>query len=615
MTAAKPTRRRFLQATTVTALGAAGGLVTSQQASALTPAPRLVSADGLGPVSMAMHIHASFSEGSGSMESHLRQAANTGIDVIWWSEHDHRMSARDYRKAVHFDGLAERENGKDWVWQPSTEGWLTAKAGRFVTSPASSGSSHAPSSLHLEATGGGVSWASHRYEGQAQNDLIRTSLDGQTIEIDVYPMDTGYNAYLALRLVTSHRPARAGLSAGRYELCYRVGGPAAAGSKSASGRVGTITLAAPRGQWTTLRLNPAADIARLWSGVDGRDASLYKLFVEAVSRRKVIAKGNFDHLRFTRANKWGNAPLNTQAELMGIYAPRFPGVKQRQALELSGLHPHMGWYGGSLSLPSYSSSSSAAALVDLVHDSGGIASYNHPFGTGKTVASSGVQDSRRRELAADLVRNRALGCDLLEVGYRQRGGVDMARHAELWDVCSRNALFLTGTGVSDDHTGTNWLSQRHNFVTWAWAADTSTSALLAALRGGRAYFGDPARFRGQLDLRVGGSAPMGSVTVSSALQRSLRVTATGIPSGGRVEVVRGLADIAGPGSPDPVNDTTAFPKSLFGSGYVDTTVDTSRPRYVRAVVRDASGVVVALSNPVWLLREWPPGGIPAARRA
>jgi hypothetical protein len=58
-----------------------------------------------------------------------------------------------------------------------------------------------------------------------------------------------------------------------------------------------------------------------------------------------------------------------------------------------------------------------------------------------------------------------------------------------------------------------------------------------------------------------------------------------------------------------------FSASLFASGSVTTSVNTSRPRYVRAVVRDAGGVIVALSNPVWLLREWPPGGIPTARRA
>jgi hypothetical protein len=44
-------------------------------------------------------------------------------------------------------------------------------------------------------------------------------------------------------------------------------------------------------------------------------------------------------------------------------------------------------------------------------------------------------------------------------------------------------------------------------------------------------------------------------------------------------------------------------------------VDTSVSRFVRTVIRDAGGTTVAVSNPVWLLRQQPPNGIPAARAA
>ena len=35
--------------------------------------------------------------------------------------------------------------------------------------------------------------------------------------------------------------------------------------------------------------------------------------------------------------------------------------------------------------------------------------------------------------------------------------------------------------------------------------------------------------------------------------------------------------------------------------------------FVRSQVLDSAGTVVGLSNPVWLLRSVPPGGIPAPR--
>ena len=47
---------------------------------------------------MAMHIHTSASEQSGSVEAHLYEAALNAVDVCWFTDHDGRMDARDYRK-------------------------------------------------------------------------------------------------------------------------------------------------------------------------------------------------------------------------------------------------------------------------------------------------------------------------------------------------------------------------------------------------------------------------------------------------------------------------------------------------------------------------------------
>ncbi|MDQ3430908.1 MAG: hypothetical protein M3467_01555 [Actinomycetota bacterium] len=614
MTRYELSRRRFLHsAAGIAALGAVGGLVRTQSAYAASPT---LSADGLSARSMAMHIHASFSEGAASMEAHLQQAQQTGIDVIWWTEHDQRMSAHDYRQVVHFDGLTEWENGKKWTWKPGSSGSFSSSGGGIVATPVSPNDTGA-AALEIHGTSAGSALATRSYDAVVQNALFRTSLDGQTIEIDVFPTSVGSNAYLAIVLTTSHRPAREGLPAGRYRLSYRVGGTGAPGSRTRSGTTGVVTLAAPLNQWTTLRLNPAEDMAAIWPWLDGRDAGLYGLCLQAVSRRKVLAAGVFDFLRFTRARSSGDLPLATQAELMGLYAPQFPAVTQHPGLELSGAPTHVGWYGGALTLPDYASRSwTASALVQLVHDSGGIASYNHPFGSGgHPPLPEAEQEEKRATVAANLLSTRASGADILEVGYRDRNGVDLSRHAAVWDSCSRNAIFLTGTGVSDDHAGINWLGQKLNFVTWAWAADSSQEALVDALRAGRSYFGDPAKFRGTLDLLVDGVAPMGSVTVSDALQRSLRVIAGGVPEGGSVDVVTGIADLAGPTVTDPGTATVqTIPAAAFSIGFVEVPVDTSAPAFARVVVRNTAGVVVALSNPVWMLRDLPPDGIPTPRQ-
>ncbi len=76
-------------------------------------------------------------------------------------------------------------------------------------------------------------------------------------------------------------------------------------------------------------------------------------------------------------------------------------------------------------------------------------------------------------------------------------------------------------------------------------------------------------------------------------------------------MVDGLVGYAGATSPDP---QVRLSSTSAGSEVdVALAVDTRTSRFVRLVVRDASGQEVALSNPVWLLRDQPPGGIPAAR--
>ena len=112
---------------------------------------------------------------------------------------------------------------------------------------------------------------------------------------------------------------------------------------------------------------------------------------------------------------------------------------------------------------------------------------------------------------------------------------------------------------------------------------------------------------------VDGAAPMGSASVSGLNSRSLTIMATGVPSGGTVRLVRGPADLAGPNAPDPATTVTSYPASQFAGGSLTVPVATTSSAYVRVEVLDSTGRLKASSNPVWLLRAAPPGGIPDAR--
>lgn len=89
-------RRNVLKA----GAGVAAGLLHRRGASDAASGPRAVS--------MAMHLHSSYSEGSASMRWHLAQAAATGVDVVWLSDHDWRMSAHEFLTSMSLTSLAEK---------------------------------------------------------------------------------------------------------------------------------------------------------------------------------------------------------------------------------------------------------------------------------------------------------------------------------------------------------------------------------------------------------------------------------------------------------------------------------------------------------------------------
>jgi len=580
-----------------------------------------------GGVSMAMHLHTSFSEGYGSMEGHVQQASVHGVDVVWWTDHDNTLNAVGHKKVVHFSSLtAEEGDGRPLQWTQGRTGALTAASGGgIVTTPASPLDPVAAGSLHVTAQGIGSSTASVAYfpaftPGHAS---WRGNFTGQTVSIEVLPTTLGPGCYLEFLIVSSHHPAVGGRSAGRYSLSYRLQAGKGA-TRSAVDRLGVVTLPFTPGAWNSLVLNLENDLASLFPGVDPRDFSFhtFRLVAKSVSGR--IAEGYFDYLRFSRPTT-GEAALTVQHDLSALYAARYPEVTEHQGVELSPFQPHINWYGGDVSLPTYAGVTTknyfdyvGQTLIPDIHRAGGLASYNHPYGVSVVPpAPAATQDRLLRDIATRMLPAKACGADILEVGYPKRGGADLAHHVGLWDVMSRNAVFLTGNGVSDDHASTDW---RHtaspNWITYVWAPDRGEASLLSALLAGQAWCTFMNDYRGALDLRVDGVAPMGSVSVSRLSSRSVTAIATGLPTGATVEVVQGQVDYAGTADPFPTSRVIAsFTAQEMAAGETALSVDTTVSSFVRTQVRSSANEVVGLSNPVWLLREPPPNGIPAPRAA
>jgi len=602
------TRRRALGLGAALAAGAAtaGLSATASGLGAAIPVKASTGRPGSGlqptgdPVSMAMHIHACFSEGTASMDAHLDQAEQTGVDVIWWTEHDFRVQAHGYRQGVQFEGMVEPEDGLDWIWTQNQTGEITGAAGTFVDAP------HSPDepgrALRLQATGPGEDWGWLRFEGAAWNSTYSTCLAGTTIELDVLTESLGADAELVVEIESSYRPERAGRPAGQYRLQYRVGS-AVGWSTEDYGRLGVIGT---RGSntWQRLRMRPVDDIAALWPDLVAGDASLYRLRLAVRARRGAKASAVVDRLRFVRVRRVDQEALGVQLELMEAYASRYPGVRQHQAAELS-LVRHLNAFGGKPFLPDYGDGppykddtvEAAMAMTRLVHGRGGLASYNHPDVTNPP------------ELGRELIETRNLGADLLEVGC----GRKIDRTAFAYDIASRNAVFITATGVSDDHSGDSWLGQATRWITSAWSASTAAPELVDALGAGRCWFADPAAWRGAMDISAQGQPAMGGVLVTRDRLVPMEVMATDLPAGSTIEVITGRVDLAGTSTLSPANTVMQIPASEVTAGVVAFDLRLRRGRYVRAVVRDVAGTVIGFSNPTWLMPTLPPGGVPADR--
>jgi hypothetical protein len=59
----------------------------------------------------------------------------------------------------------------------------------------------------------------------------------------------------------------------------------------------------------------------------------------------------------------------------------------------------------------------------------------------------------------------------------------------------------------------------------------------------------------------------------------------------------------------------SYPVAGLSDGSAALTVDTTEGSFIRTQVTDVNGVIIAASNPAWLLQAPPPDGIPAPRQA
>lgn len=549
----------------------------------------------------AMHVHGSWSEGAGSWEAQFEQAGTNGYDVLYMTDHDHRALALNYMTSL--TGAA---------WDPAissgtfAQKTVTVSGGSLRLLAESAGSAAASVTLPLQ-----------QYY-QAFNKF-RTSISGLTITQKITKATLTNGARFEVVVPLSYHPAVAGRPAGQYQLVYRFGGAVGRWTEG-NGLIGVVSAPTPPAG-STQTLVPARDVAALWPTMQAIDNASYGLsFVAKSPKRTAICDVAIASMTFSRSRSTSALVIADQQKLITAYSPRYPSLAVHASTETSRTLPDMNPFGIGPWFPYYpnlSSDSNTAhqQIADQVHAMGGVISYNHPFGydTGPLLSPT-QRDAKRRQIFHDMQAVGRFSVDILEVGYNLRGQVDAPTHIALWDTFSRNGNFLTGNGTSDDHGGQYWRTMNNGFGTGVWSTSATDPAMVAALSAGRAYVAHFGRWPGgELDLLVDGVVPMGAVSVSQKSSRALSIWAKNLPAGSAVQVIGGPVDYAGYPDPGTWVKTTLSP-SAFGSNVASMSVNTSTSRFFRVQVLDSSGNVVGTSNPVWLLRSAPPGGIPPARR-
>lgn len=614
-------RRRLLQGAVALAglagVGAGLAACTAGPSGGVVPGSRAPNRAGLNSYILGMHLHASASEGVGSMRSQLAQAAASGFDVAWFSEHDWRRRRLLFRPSFSFVPDEVVMGGRWSVPAEPPIGTPSGDSGGELVSTPVSPNDPSPRKASLRvrvtSTGAGRATISHRVDattGSRQNYNARMA--GRTVSIDVLPTATGADGWAEVTFRLSRHPAGGDRPEGVVSLLYRLRSDITSRTVSRQGLLATIDVPVTAGSWQSVTFDVAGDVGRAWPDIDPRDNALNLIHLGATSRKQTPAEVCFGYLRFPEQT--GYDALGVEHDLLTAYASAEPKVLGLIGTEIS-LGPHLNQFGGPQTPYDYGSSISLSdslgeirgPVVDFIHAQGGLASINHPFKSGDLSGQSTVAS-----VARDLLSIGAGGADILEVGYADKYGGHVVDHLAVWDTLSRNAVFLTGNGVSDDHTGQNWAQQANRFYTAPWARGRDEGNLLDALARGRVYVGYLGGFGGTLDMTVD-DVPMGGVAVGGPTSRTLRIEATGVPSGGAVQVVRGVVDYAGVGTPAPNTAVLASKSAKDLDSKAELALDAGEESFVRLQVVDGDGAVVAFGQPTWLLRHEPPHGVPKAR--
>ena len=505
----------------------------------------------------ALHVHSSFSEGAGSVDSQVFMAARSGYDFLWWTEHDWRIESLNHLTRHGFEPDEEGVRAPD--------GRNSSGDVSLVIDEPYSGQT----SLRLAVAEPGPGIATFDLRSPRRSMSYSLAAD-VTLEVGLRARDLDPGDVFTI-VVTLSRHDR-----GMRQLLYEFRRPGDVPPPPAVRPPGIVRIPRelPGGDWIRATLPISRDAASAWE--NGLDDSLFDLEMR-LDCRAGGGEIRLDDFRIDH-RLGGDALRRVQIEWMEDY----PNVAHGFGEEISWRQPHLNQYGAPREWVDYERVWEAVdveAAVERIHRGGGLIAWCHPYGVAEDLDSVAHFDAAY----FDSILARALGgVDILEVGFRQRARTELSKYLGLWDDASRRGVRIVGIGVNDSHEDM-WGPWENNFGTWI-AAPADERALLEVLAEGNVTFGDPLAFRGRLDIRAGESHA--GETISGASPRTVEVSIAGAPPGARVRLA--------------IDGATREEWPVIGdSGAWEVFVPAGTARSVRAEVWGDGDRPLAFTNPLW----------------
>ncbi|MFC2076314.1 CehA/McbA family metallohydrolase [candidate division KSB1 bacterium] len=566
----------------------------------------------LHPFSTQLHLHGSGSEANGSIRAANRRAAELGIDVLFWTDHDFRVSFWSYVNGYDFEGnddnliqvrnlsqvTGNSENAHEKIefsLKPDEGNGdfqdITARLSPTI-------SSQGKRSFQLSARDNGREYEALYYNFDVTRRRAKGSLAANIrLRFSVYPqVDQGVLPTVRVKLSQHFDDYM--IQELRYVLWN---GPIKNLPVTAEAHVSYIPLSYTPEQWNTFEVNLSEDAEKYNRG--GRDNAL-----NSVGFGLELARGSgtvyFDDYQILREVKADQ--LRTKMHELGrMYGAEF-GVVNHMGQEIS-FGQHLNTWGSWVPMIDYSKHPTGMTYeetVDYVHSHNGLAAINHYLWREPVRLARGndpvAEDDWYTKTIGELVESGCWGADMFELP----SGTDQAKikgYLRVWDSLNAAGLYITGHGVSDGHNSSEdgWHTGG-NFVTWILARSKSEQDLMEGLRLGRAYFGDPAQFRGELEFRTGEGHTMGQVVATTSEEETVRIKLTELPLNSVVNVIINGAVFEKYDAREPTLNKVL-------------TIPTSQRTFVRLGVWTEGGRGILFTNPIYFVPPGDVGNIPSHR--